>query len=251
MAHHGFRGFGRLGDLGGAIHEIGQPLFLFLDPVREVGFGFGGCEFALLGCGLLGGQILIQGLLAPGQFAGLGAHLAEVIGELAGVLFANLIPDLLELTFGAGAGGEGLGERSLSGGFAGALHVVAGLLELAALFGHAGLVLGAVHALLGFVHVGEHLLLFLLEALEAAAQFLTFLFGVGLAEGGLQLLESLVDVLLPAGEFLQAVEDLHLFAAGGVGWGLGLAFGFVTALGIGELKLVQLAISHFLGGTRA
>ncbi len=245
-----FRGLRGFSDLGGAIDEVGEPFLLRLDPFGEIGFGLGRGERGLAGGWLfLAGQIFVQFLLTPGEFAGFGAHLAEVLGELAGVLLPHLVTNVFELSFRAGAGGEGLGHGTLAGGVGGPLHIVAGLLELLALFGHARLVFGRVHPLLKFVHVGEHLLLLFLETLEPASDFLLFLFRVGFAQGGLEFLQPFVDVLLAAGQFLEPVEHLELFAAGGVGGGLGLVLGLVTVFGVGEFELIHLPIPHLLAGT--
>ena len=74
---------------------------------------------------------------------------------------------------------------ALGSSFGGALDFVAGLLELLAFVCHPGLVLRPVHPLLELVDVGEHLLLFLLEAFEAALDFLALGVGARLLQSGL------------------------------------------------------------------
>ncbi len=159
------------------------------------------------------GHALRELLLVAGEVARLGPHRAEVLGKLAGALLAEFIPHRLEIALGASAGRERLADVALRGGLGGALQLLAGLLELLALFRHARLVLGPLHPLLELVRIGEHLLLLLLQAAQLAAEFLALGLGLGLLQGGLQLAQAVVEILLPAGEFLQAVEHLVLLAA--------------------------------------
>ena len=238
----GFGGFCGLGELGGAFDEVGIAVLLFRDAAGQV---FVGCRCGQGGAGrLVGGlDFPVDSLLLSGEFAGLGAHFAEVFGEFAGGFSPELVAGIFELAFGAGTGGEGLGDGSLAGGFGGALHVLAGLVELALLFAGAGLVFGALHALLEFVHVGEHALLFLLKSFQTAPDFLAIGLCPGLLQGSLELLELFVDVLLPAGEFLEPIDDLKLFAALGILiGGAGVALGLVAILRFREVEFVELPL---------
>ena len=131
------------------------------------------------------------------------------------------------------------GYSHLTGGFAGAAHVFAGLLEFTAQFRHACLVFRALGALLKFVEVSQHSLLFFLETLELAAEFFALGLGLGFLKGRLKFLEPLIEILLAAGEFLKAIEDLEVFAALGGGGRLGLSLGLVTIVVPGQFELVE------------
>src|SRR5205814_3109748 len=124
------------------------------------------------------------------QIARLGPHLAKIISELIGVLFAHLVSELLKLPLGARAGGERLGSFALAGSLRGALDIFASLFQLLAFISHAGLIFGPVHALANFVNIGEHLLLFLLQPLQAAANFFPLLLGARLLQRRLKFFES-------------------------------------------------------------
>ncbi len=159
-------------------------------------------------------------------------------------MLAELFAHFLELALGAGAGRERLRDVSFRGRLGGALRVLARLFELSLLLGHLRLDFGALHALAQFVHVGEHLALLFLEAFELAAQLLAPGFVVRRLQGGLEFLEPFVHVFLAAGEFLQAILDLHLGAALlALLLLLRLAFGFVTIFGLLEVEFVELVLA--------
>ena len=111
-----------------------------------------------------------------------------------------------------------MGDGLVFKGFTGLLDFTAGLVELLTGLGHAGLVLGLFHPLAEFIDVGQHFLFFLAQAFEAFADFFAFGLRLGFLEGVLQFLEAFVEVLLPLGEFLEAVEDLQLFLLFGGFW---------------------------------
>ena len=238
-----------IGQAAGAVHQVGGAGAL----------GFQGVEGVLLFRGVAQGRAawLVRAgaerfgdfLLAAGEVAGFGAQGAQFLGQRAGALSAQLLAHFLELPLGAGAGGEGLGGVALGGGLGGALGVLACLFELLALGGHGRLGFGAVHALAHFVHVGEHLALFLLEPFELASEFLALRLA-GRLQGGLHFLEPFVDVFLASGEFLQAVLDLAPGAAFGVLRGGRLAFGFVAVFGLFEVQFLQLVLSLLFSGRR-
>jgi len=241
--------FGLLGQLCGALDDVGEAGLLPGQAVEEI-VAFGGvAERSALRIGERIELFFDVGLVT-GEIAGGAPHRAEFLGELAGARAAQIVARLLDLALGARAGGEGLGDGALAGGLGGALHVLAGLVHLAALLGKARLVLGTFHALPQFVGVGEHLLLLVFEPFDLAPDFLALGLGPGFVEGGLKLAQPLVEVLLAAGEFLQAVEDLELFAAFGGLRGLGLALGFVAVVGLGEIELIELALYLVLAASR-
>ena len=185
------------------------------------------------------------------QLTGLGPHFAQVVSELAGVFFAHLVADLLELALRARAGCERLRCGALAGGFCGALNVVARLVQLLPLVGHTRLVLGAVHPLLKLVHVGQHLLFFLLKAFEAALQFRALLFVASFLQSGLQFFEAFVQILLAPGQFLQTVHHLQLFAALRGLWGLRLTLGFVAIFRLRHFHLLELPLHLLLAAAAA
>ena len=101
-----------------------------------------------------------------------------------------------------------------------------------------------------FVHVGEHLPLLVLEALELAADVFALRVGAGFLQGCLQFAQALVQVLLPLGQGLEAVGGLQLLALPGSGRGGGLALGFVAVFLGGHFELFELAAAG-LAGTAA
>ena len=92
------------------------------------------------------------------------------------------------------------------------VHFLAGFFQLLALLLHLSLVLGLFHALIELIEIGQVLPLLLAQALELSFDFLLLLFGLGCAQGILQLLEFLIQILLSLGKVLQSAEDLQLFA---------------------------------------
>ena len=153
-------------------------------------------------------QLLRDVLLVLRKLAGLVAHLAHLLGELLGILFAELIAQLLQLPLRARAGAEGLRGLAFIKLLRRLLRLVAGLVELLARIGHGGLILLLFHALLQLIDVLDHLLLLLAQALEPPLHLLAFGLGLRLLHGGLQFLHLFIDVLLPAREFAQAVQHL-------------------------------------------
>ncbi len=241
--------FGLLGQLCGALDDVGEAGLLPAQALEEIVALGGVAERSALRISELIELLLDFGLVA-GEIARVAPHRAQVLGELAGALTAEIVASLLDLPLGARAGGEGLGDGALAGGLGGPLHVLAGLVHLAALLGKARLVFGTFHALPQLVGVGEHLLLLVFEPFELAPDFLAFGLGPGFVEGRLKFAQALVEVLLAAGEFLQAVEDLELFAAFGGLRGLGLALGLVAVVGLGEVELIELALHLVFAAAR-
>ena len=239
----GFGAFGLLGEIGGALDEIGEAGLLggeLLQDLLAVG-GAGEGLLALVGVVLLVVEFAFDFLLGAGEVAGFGAEFAGGLVEGIGVLAAEFLAHFLELALGAGSGSEGLGDLTLTGGLGGLLHLLSGLLELLTLLGVGGRVLRTFHPLLEFVGVGQVLALFLLETLQFALEFLLLLFVRGL-EGGLQFLETLVHLLLTTGEFLQAVDGLLLLALLFLLRGTGLTLVLVSVLGLGEVEFIDLLL---------
>ena len=166
-----------------------------------------------------------------------------MLRELARAVAAEILLGLLQVLVGARARGEGLGDLVLRELVAGLAHVFARLIQLLA--GLVGLLAGLhlVKALAGLVEVVQHAALLVLEALEFALEFVALLLILGGGEGGLQFLEALVQVLLAAGEVVEAAFGVHLIAqlvGGGVLRGV---FRLVTVLLLTELKLIQLVLN--------
>ena len=76
------------------------------------------------------------------------------------------------------------------------------------LLGHSLLILWLIEPRLQFVGVLQHLPLFVLQPLELLLEFFLLLRRLGRFEGGLQLLEPLVQVVLSLGQLAKPVEDL-------------------------------------------
>src|SRR5262245_12303588 len=131
-------------------------------------------------------------ILLAGEFAGFGAHLAHVFGELVGIFATHLIAQLLELAFSASSGSERLRWGSLLGGFRRALHILPRSIQLLAFLLHARLVLRLVHALAQFIDIREHLLFFFLQSFELAADFFALLFRAGFLQSGLQFAQAII-----------------------------------------------------------
>ena len=237
--------FGRLrllGDLPHVLREVGQRALLLRELRLQLLPLAGLRQAPPLGFpdGL---QLLRDVLLILRQLPRLVAHLAHLFGELLGILFAELIAQLLQLPLRARAGAEGLRGLAVVELLRRLLRLVAGLVELLARVGHRGLVLLLFHALLQFVDVLDHFLLLLAQALEPPLHLLALGLGLGLLHGGLQLLHLFIDVLLPAREFAQAVQHLQLLLLAGIlGLRAGLFLRLVPILRLLEIKLVDLAL---------
>jgi len=153
----------------------------------------------------------------------------------------------LQITLGARARSERVGNGFLVQRFGGALDLGASLFELLAGFRHAGLVLGLVHPLAQFIDIGQHFLFFLAKPFEPPLDFLAFLVRLGFLQGGLQFLKALVEILLALGEFLQTIQDLELLVLFGSLLGSSLALVLVFVFGLFEVQLVKLALVLLLG----
>ncbi len=108
--------------------------------------------------------------------------------------------------------------------------------------GHARLILRLLHSLADLIHIGEHLLLFLLQPLEPTLDLFAFLLGFRLLQRGLELLQALIEVLLAPRKFLQAVGHRELFAAFLVLRCFRLALCFVAVLGLLQIELIELTL---------
>jgi hypothetical protein len=85
---------------------------------------------------------------------------------------------------------------------------LAGLLELLAFVLQAFLIFGLFHSLLEFLGIPEDLLLLILQPFQAAFDFFPLGLGLGFLKGRLQLLDAVVQIVLPLGQFAKAVEHL-------------------------------------------
>ena len=90
----------------------------------------------------------------------------------------------------------------------GLVHFLTGFLQLLALLLHLGLVFGLFHALIDLVQIRQILTLLLAQTFELSFNFLLLLLCLGCAQGILQFLEFLVQILLSLGKVLQSAEDL-------------------------------------------
>ena len=108
-------------------------------------------------------------------------------------------------------------------------------------------VLAALHPLLNLIEIIDQFALFLLQALEFALDAFALGLVLGVEQGNLQFLHPLIQVRLPPGQFLEAVERLQLLGALALLPGLlllplGLALQLVVVARILHLKLVELAL---------
>ena len=87
-------------------------------------------------------------------------------------------------------------------GLGGSLCLVAGLLKLLALGGHAFHVLRRFHPRLQLFGVLQDLPLLVLQTLELPLQILALLLGAGLFQGRLHFFQPLVEIVLPLGQLL-------------------------------------------------
>src|SRR5689334_5674940 len=88
--------------------------FLFLRELIERSLTFGRfAERVLLG--FVERLDFLRGvLLLMRELAGLSAHVAKIVGELARILFAQLLAHLLQLPLRARAGGKRLRDRAVA-----------------------------------------------------------------------------------------------------------------------------------------
>ena len=207
----------RLGLLGlahGASHpldEVVQLLLLLFQLLLDL-LAIGGVAEGPLGLSFQASSFSERRSLVLVELLGLVAHLGQVVGELAGRLLAELVPDVVQLLAGSGT----LGERLRARGLARAPRTPGGrvraLLDLLAGLGHAFAVLFVLHPLLQLVDVAEDLLLLFAEPLELPLDLLLGRLVLGGFEGRLQLLQALVQVGLALGQFLEAADDLPRLA---------------------------------------
>ena len=124
----------------------------------------------------------------------------------------------------------------------GLVHFLTGFLQLLALLLHLSLVFGLFHALIDLVQIRQILTLLLAQAFELSFNFLLLLLCLGCAQGILQFLEFLVQILLSLGKVLQSAEDLQLFALLGFLQFLRLFLLLVAVLLFAQVQLVELAL---------
>ena len=128
---------------------------------------------------------------------------------------------------------------------------LAGLFEILACFGSAVAILFVLHAFVEFVEIFNEFALFFFKAFEFATDFFLLLLGLGLFEHGFEFLDLVGDAALAAGELLEAVEHLHVFACFfALGFALlllGLALCFVALFFLLELHVHHLALAPLLG----
>ena len=250
--------FGVLGLLGHAAHliqQIGHRLLLF----GQFGGNFLGPTLVAQALGFVGLflHLLADGLLVLRQLPGLVPHLLHLFGELPGVFLARLVAEFFQLAFRAGARRQSLRHRALVQCFRRLLRILPRLLHLLLLLLLGLRVLGLI-ALLGLlrllfllllhlVQVGQHLALLLAQSFQLTLQILLLLVRLGLLQGRLQLLQFLVDVLLPLRELLETVQFLRLFLLRRVFFRRGLLFLLVAILRLFQIKLIHLRLVALIG----
>ena len=233
------RGFGfPSASVDGLLHlveEAVERLLLLGELFADLLLGLGVAERAL---GLLVPAVKLVGelVLLLGELAGLVPHGAHVLVEAVGRLLAHLLAEVVELPLGAGPLVEGLRDLAFVQSLGGLADLLAALLDLGALLSHPVAVFLALHPLANLVGVAKDLLFLVAKALELALGLGLGLGGLGGFERGLQLLEALVEVGLPTGEFGQAVDDLAVFTLLGVGLLVLLSLGRLFALRSGSRR---------------
>ena len=100
--------FGLGGDLLGLVHDLVELGLALLELLHEFLGGVAIRQAAALAGGVRRGDGIGDLAHLAGKRAGLGAQVAHLLLELAGGLFAQILPGLLEAALGPGAGGEGL-----------------------------------------------------------------------------------------------------------------------------------------------
>ena len=198
-------------------------------------------------------QFAGDGFLFLGQFPRLLPGIAQLVGKLVGGSLPEILGQFFKLLFCSRPGIGGLIKLLVLQGFGGLLRFVAGLVQLLSGLGGAiaiGLVL---HPFVHFIEVLHQLPLFFFEALQFAADFLFLLLGLGLLKHGLKLLDLLGDAALTPSQFLQAIEDLQVFASFlllrlTLLFLLCLTLSFIALFFLLELHVHHLALTS-LGGT--
>ena len=201
--------FRRLGLAGNLLHLLQQFLELLLLRLGHVDRLL---EFALIaegaeGCLPVRVDRLVQFALVVVQFARVLTHLAHGLGELARGLIPVILADLVEVSAGTRSGVGSLRKLFALEVAGSLLHLLAGLLELPARLGQL-VVLAALHPLLNLIEIIDQFALFLLQALEFALDAFALGLVLGVEQGDLQFLHPLIQVRLPPGQFLEAVERL-------------------------------------------
>lgn len=199
VVEHGLGGLAGVSDVAEVVHQILKIAPLLFEALHQR-LTLPGVVEATRPSGAGLGDLLLELLLALGQVAGLLPGLAHLLGKLAGRLTLEIVARLVELLLRTRAGGERLLHVALLKLLVSALHILSSLLELLAgllpllgLLGglialRLGVGLQVVEPVPGLVEVGEHLALFLFEALQLAADLLALLLVTRGVESGLQFL---------------------------------------------------------------
>ena len=102
LGQQGFRGLGLLGNGAHLVEQVGHTGLLLRQLTGQI------AAFVRIAQGLLFGvgqalEIPGQFLLLLGELPRVVAHLAHLVGELAGAFLAEIIAELLQVALGAGA----------------------------------------------------------------------------------------------------------------------------------------------------
>ena len=176
------------------------------------------------------------------QLLSLVLHVAQLLLEFLRRLTLEFFPQVVEFALGTRSLGSCLGYHLLLDRFAGPLDVLASLLQLLPLLGHAFLVLRLFHSLLQFFGIAQNLFLLLPQSFELLLGFCLFFCSFGGFQCGLQLLDSLVEVFLPLGQLTKAIQNLPILAGLLLLLGLGLLLLGVAVFVFVQLKLLQLLL---------
>ena len=157
----GQQGFGFFGLRDRLFHAIKQRV--------DIGLLFGQVLFEVAalgsfpertGCGVVERfQLAGDRLFLFGEFPGVFPHLFHGIRETLHGRLAKRLPQISELSFGAGRRGRGLGDLSFLEGFGRLPQILTVLFQLLLRLGHAGKVFRLLHTVAEFVRVAEDFLL--------------------------------------------------------------------------------------------
>ena len=180
--------------------------------------------------------------LRLGQFGRLFLQLTGLFGKPIGSSLAEFVAQFIQFPLRTRPGGQRLREPPLFQGLGSTADVFPCLLELLPRFGIVRRILLLVHPAVQLIGVPQHFLLFVAQSFQLLQQFFLLFFGGCLFQFRLQLLQTLVQVILSAGQFAQPIEDLAIFVLGTLLPFFGLALGLVSVLVIGQRQLLQLLL---------
>ena len=163
-----------------------------------------------VGGGLLVLQCFADLLLGLRSFLCLLAELLHFVGKLLARLLSEIFLHLLEFALCTRRGVRSIGELLLFELLDGLIDLFARLFELLLGLGHILGVLRLLHAVFEIIEIAQELFLLGLETFQLIVELLLLLVRLRLRDLVLQFLHLLRQRLLPAGEFLEPVQNLQV-----------------------------------------